>query len=316
MLVGACSSPTPTVTVTPSPTATVFLITYTYPTPVRTVTLPAPATPVPIRLPSPTPFTHTITAGDTLLGIALFYGITVDELLAANPGIDPGFLSIGTGLVIPLGDQAVAAPTPVPLPINLLPPVCYATAAGDLTCFAQVINELDGPMEGVTAQISLVDETGEVLFDQLGAPPLNLIPENSQMPVVVTFAGPLPDPVFSTAALLTAFPVNVGQNRYVKLDGSTPQIEIAKDGRSARLEGVLRLVKGSPAAGQIRAAAIAYDAQEVPVGFRIWEANQVLNPGNDLEYQFSVYSLGSAVARVDLFYEARPVPVEGTPAAP
>ncbi len=38
--------------------------------------------------PSPTPFAHVVKKDDTLLGIAIRYGISLEDLLAANPGIE------------------------------------------------------------------------------------------------------------------------------------------------------------------------------------------------------------------------------------
>ena len=61
--------------------------------------------------------THKITSGDTFYKLAKQYGMSIGELTAANPGIDPGKLSIGQ--VINLkpsvsGTQPVAATTPPP----------------------------------------------------------------------------------------------------------------------------------------------------------------------------------------------------------
>ena len=36
-------------------------------------------------LPSPTPFTYTVQSGDTISSIALKFGLSMDDLLAANP---------------------------------------------------------------------------------------------------------------------------------------------------------------------------------------------------------------------------------------
>jgi len=51
-------------------------------------------------------YIHTIRSGDTLLALALSYGITVDQITALNPGIEPRLLRIGTTLMIPaVNDQ-------------------------------------------------------------------------------------------------------------------------------------------------------------------------------------------------------------------
>jgi N-acetylmuramoyl-L-alanine amidase len=40
-------------------------------------------------------------AGDTLSAVAASYGVTVDQLLAANPGLNPNAIAVGTEIKIP-----------------------------------------------------------------------------------------------------------------------------------------------------------------------------------------------------------------------
>jgi murein DD-endopeptidase MepM/ murein hydrolase activator NlpD len=44
---------------------------------------------------------YIVESGDTFYSIALKFGLTVDQLTAANPQIDPNMLTIGTGVTIP-----------------------------------------------------------------------------------------------------------------------------------------------------------------------------------------------------------------------
>jgi hypothetical protein len=84
------------------------------PSPTQGLTTPIPRTPDPTS----TPFVHTIVKGDTLLGIALRYGVDVEDLQASNPDIDPNMLSVGSHVIIPLGDDvqsSVMTPTPIPI---------------------------------------------------------------------------------------------------------------------------------------------------------------------------------------------------------
>lgn len=77
-------------------------------------TEPAPTdTPPPADTPTPSSLgqTYVVKDGDIPVTIAAQFGITVEELLAANPGIDPNALRIGQVLIIP-----PAAPTPEPQP--------------------------------------------------------------------------------------------------------------------------------------------------------------------------------------------------------
>ncbi len=52
---------------------------------------------------------HIVAAGETLTHIARDYGISVDELRAANPRAEPRFLQIGAALVIPVRDRTLPA---------------------------------------------------------------------------------------------------------------------------------------------------------------------------------------------------------------
>jgi len=62
--------------------------------------LPAPAA-KPASAPAPTARTHTVKAGEIPEAIARRYGVKVEALLAANPGLDPKRLKIGQTLNLP-----------------------------------------------------------------------------------------------------------------------------------------------------------------------------------------------------------------------
>ncbi|HUA67843.1 MAG TPA: LysM domain-containing protein, partial [Candidatus Saccharimonadales bacterium] len=48
-----------------------------------------------------TPRTHTVVAGETAIRIARHYGVSLDALLAANPGLEPRRMRVGQVLNIP-----------------------------------------------------------------------------------------------------------------------------------------------------------------------------------------------------------------------
>jgi LysM repeat protein len=86
----------------PQPTAT--------PTPLPTATLGASvATQVPRA-------TYTVHAGDTLLGIANFYGLSVSDLMEVNGITDPTSIREGQVLIIPLERVITPGPSPTPTP--------------------------------------------------------------------------------------------------------------------------------------------------------------------------------------------------------
>lgn len=50
---------------------------------------------------------HEIKAGDTFLHLSFFYGSTIEDILAANPGLDPDLLQIGQQVIIPVTSSPV-----------------------------------------------------------------------------------------------------------------------------------------------------------------------------------------------------------------
>ncbi|MGE5583697.1 MAG: LysM peptidoglycan-binding domain-containing protein [Bacillota bacterium] len=75
-----------------------------------------------VTAPGPCPggFMYTVLAGETLYGLAQRYNISVQALIAANPGIIPERLSVGQRICIP------APPSPAPCPGRL-----YTIQPGD-----------------------------------------------------------------------------------------------------------------------------------------------------------------------------------------
>ena len=82
--------------------------------------------------PCPNGFLYTVVAGDTLIGIAQRFNVSLQAIINANPGIDPNFIQIGQVICIP----RVTPPTP-PCPNGFL----YTVVAGDtLFILAQRFN--------------------------------------------------------------------------------------------------------------------------------------------------------------------------------
>ena len=124
---------------------------------------PSPPPPTPTSGPSPTPratptprpdgaVVHIVEAGDTLLGIALQYGTTVEELQKLNAG------SIGEGNLIVVGQELVislpsrsptptplpAPPTPEPTPVSGTPPAeLEAQESGDASICVLAYHDRD-----------------------------------------------------------------------------------------------------------------------------------------------------------------------------
>ena len=82
--------------------------------------------------------TYTVQSGDTLQGIARFYGVTVADLMEVNGITDPQSIRPDQVLIIPLERRVTPGPTPTatppppwPAPNQLLPADGQTFAAGD-----------------------------------------------------------------------------------------------------------------------------------------------------------------------------------------
>jgi murein DD-endopeptidase MepM/ murein hydrolase activator NlpD len=87
---------------------------------------------------------HVVAAGETLYRISRAYGLTVDELMAANGIEDPKELKVGQALVVPGAAQTVAvggedSPEPAPPKRSLPPPPPKRAPA--------VVGRKDGPLQ-------------------------------------------------------------------------------------------------------------------------------------------------------------------------
>ncbi len=166
---------TPTSTITPLPLVTLQAYAPSTPSPEAART-PQVATPLPT--PTPTPFIYTVVKDDTLLGIAARFGLSVDDLLAVNPGIDPRLLTIGLTLTIPLApDGNVPDPQVLQIPLVLGPPRCFPLPDASRWCIVQVSNPNDFPVSTVSLLWTLSED--EFLS---GVLPMDILPPGVSLP--------------------------------------------------------------------------------------------------------------------------------------
>ncbi|MDQ4074800.1 MAG: LysM peptidoglycan-binding domain-containing protein [Chloroflexota bacterium] len=83
------------------------------PTPRATNTVQPTATPEPTATATPAETeTYTVKAGDRLGSIAQGYGVTIEQIAAANPGLNADNLRIGQEILIPTGNASSSSPAP------------------------------------------------------------------------------------------------------------------------------------------------------------------------------------------------------------
>ncbi len=302
-LFSACQEGGPTAVPSQMPAGTLVL--YSSPTPSQTRKPPAlerlaatlPITPPPAA----TPFAHVIAKGDTMGSIALKYGVGLQDLLAANPKIDPHFMTIGQTVNIPIkvnGLDPGALPTLTPVPVQQAMPDCYSTSDGGAWCFYRVKNDQAQALENLSAWIGLFNPSGELLFSQTALAPLNLLSPGMSLPLAAYFPPPVPGGFTVRAELLTAIPVAKGDPRYLQARVELDETIVSQDGKQATVKGSVVQPAGKPPAKVVWLAVVAYDVDGDVVGMRRWELDRQ-------SFEATVFSLGPAIDRVDVLIEAR-----------
>lgn len=250
-----------------------------------------------------------------MFGIALRYGISLDELRTANPTVNPNFLSIGTLLVIPESltpMPSTAQPTATPVPITFGPLHCARSAEGGAWCFQPVQNTQDYALESVRAVFRLTDAGAQQIIPQQAFLPLDVLPVGATLPLYAYFPpesiSALSGPLAGSAELQGALP-HRDDGRYLPVTLADQKVTIRADGLSAQVSANVALTEeADDPASRLWIAAAAYDAQGRVTGVRRWEmpAGTTLEQGKSLPVAFDLYSTAGSIERVELSAEARP----------
>lgn len=301
LLAAACTGSAEPATATVSPTLR----------PRRSATAtasPPPAaagTPLVTAGPSPTPLIHVVKQGETLLGISITYGVDLADLLLSNPGVNPRFLSVGAGLVIPETGAQAAVATATPLPLQLSSVGCYPEPAGGLWCLLLASTSGGSTVEGVIALVTLSGANGQPLQTEPAYSPVNLLAPGSVLPLAAYFSDP-PDFAASSAVLASALQAGELEGRYADMSVSLESEEISSDGLSAQVSGIARSTDPSDAVEfGLRLVVVALDEHGNPAGFRLWESDRADLLPEGVGFDLLVASLGPAIDELVVLAEAR-----------
>jgi len=272
-------------------------------TPIATFTIVP--TVINVTLPTPTTFTYTVVQGDTLNGIAQRYSVSLESLLAANPGVKPTVLPVGTKLVIPTGNAVPGEPTPSPAPLEVRQARCWPETSGGLWCFALVQNDYAEILENLSAQFTLLDSNGQELTGQTAFALLNILPPGRAMPLAIHFPPPEQAQSVVRVQVLTAIRLLPGDTRYLAVAVDNTLVDLDASGRTAQVSGRVMLT-GQGTANMLWVLATAYDAAGDVVGVRRWDSPSALTASAPVNFDFLVSSVGPEIARVEFLAEARP----------
>jgi hypothetical protein len=255
-----------------------------------------------------------------MFGIALRYGVTLEELKAANPDVNPNFLSVGAVLVIPQSRTPQPSAEPVastPAPVELSPVHCTPEQDGGAWCFLQAYNPQNTALESVSAMVRLTDEKAQKILTRPAYLLLDRLPAGESLPLQVYFppedTAQLSRPLLAGADLLTALP-GAEDGRYLPLKLDKQVVKISEDGLSASAGLEVSLGLENSKAARLWVLAVAYDAQGNVIGARRWENGSAdssvsggpLVSGETQSVSFSVYSIAGPIDHVAIFAEARP----------
>lgn len=286
------------------------VITHTTPTPASiAVILPTSTSPAgtaePLRLtpvptntpaPSPTPVVHIVQPGDTLLGIALQYGVTLDALQQINGVLRPETLQIGQQIVIPRpqpgsivnegGDTGVFLfPTPTALPVTVEGAARYITPVGSQWVLGEVVNPNDSALENVEVRVSLMDNQGVEITSRIVYTALEAVPARGRAPFGVLFEEPPADAVAFNVIVIRAEPSYNHDRRYATLQIVNPQPE--QRGTAYGLTATVSNV-GATNAGTVQVVMTVYDQQRRVTGFRRITVADGLAPGGSASFDLIV----------------------------
>ena len=258
---------------------------------------PLPPTPTFTPSPTPTPVVHVVVQGDTLFGIALDYGVTVDALLLAN-GLDlDQFLRIGQALIIPLGeeeaaDSGVAAPvghmilpTPTPLPLEMTAATLYQTPVGGVWCLGEVVNTTAGPVTNMQVQVTLVSADGQPLMTGLTLAAADYLAPGKRAPFAILFKAPPAGFSDAQVRLLRGEAISQITAAFVPLD--VARVEGAVSGPQYRVTGQL-LNNSAVTLNRISVVVTLYDDESQVVGYRqkVYGAEEVIiSAGQSWEFR-------------------------------
>ena len=253
---------------------------------------------------TPTPFFYQVIKNDTFTSIAYKHGVKLQDLISANPQIDPNFLTIGITITIPITENlttSVLVSTPIPL--DMESPECYQDSFGNLTCFILVRNNQQFDIENLSASITIESDQNHTKLNAYS--PLNLVQSGISIPLIVVFPPPIPDNFLIRSAIESAIPVSADDQRYLELNLDSHTINISENSKAAFVNGEVSLADVDQKAEHIWIVGIAYDLNGKPVGYRKWASASPLVSGETMVFDFIVYSINPSIDKVEILTEAR-----------
>lgn len=305
LIIAACSVEATQEPATRPATATLQPFPSRTPSPLQPVP-PDQATSLQSSDPTATPFVHVVREGDTLLSIAIRYGVGLEELVLVNPGIDPQFLSVGASLRIPGPEgQAVDVLLPTPTPVAISPTAvhCFHALTGEFRCIASIENNLSFSIEAISGIIGLYDDQRALITQKSVDSLLRFLPPERRMPLAATFNQKPADFAYAQVELLSAIQVNPTVSRSVPLEAELIDWQLVSKGGAIVTVEINLPTDLDEQAYNIRLLGIASDGERKVAGYRLIE--EVIDPTSTeaVEIEFYILSLGPPIRDIEVIAE-------------
>jgi LysM repeat protein len=244
---------------------------------------------------------YVVRPGDTLLGIALDFGVEVEQLQASNPEIDPLQLQVGQAIVIPFSRYANVTPSTFsPVELSLPQPTCYGLPTNTVYCLGQVVNPQTFPVEQVRVSVQIMREG--IITERTASVERSIVWPGQSAPYSVRFPGEWDEGDTALAILQTAKAVD-DDNRYVRLAVEDQQVEQ----RIGRYQVAFTLHNLSDTATYpVNIILMLLDTDGSMIGYRTTQTGLGVAPNARLSTQIEVIShVQNTIARHVLYVEAR-----------
>ena len=267
-----------------------------------------PSTPILLatETPSPTPVTYVVQKGDTLVAIAVKYGVSVEALQAANNNVQPEFLAIGAVLLIPPpegGPPVVASglPTATAVPVEVGPPACWPVVSGALYCFAAARNAQGFPLMNVAARIVLADQAGLPLASGTAYSALDVIPPGGVAPLAALFPAAPAGWAAAVAQVVSAQPAGSSTVTVLEIVSQSG----AQAGGQWTMSGQVRNPGAAPLPNVVLTLTL-FDARGRVLGYRQASLPGGVGAGETSGYSISASPLGGTVFNLNIVAQGRP----------
>lgn len=299
-----CSSPQPSPALPATATLRPFINqTDTTPTPI----VSTPATIAPLG-PSATPFVHIVQQGETLLGIAIRYGVSLDDLLLVNPEVDPRILSVGQDISIPgPGGEPIdlLLPTPTAVPLSIGTVHCYPLVGQGIRCLLEVKNPLESAVEGIAVNLSLFDPVGELIAQTQANSLIRDLPPGNTSVLDATFPIEPDQPIQARAKIISAVQVSNRGDRQVPVELRNLTIDRLSNNQIYQFEGMLEFDEQVNSGGlRITIQASGYNRASEPNASNAIQFDLESN-SSPIPFKLTLLSLGGEISDFDLIVEAR-----------